>query len=83
MFFSASENIEDQNYQMDTFEIQFSYIPPIFCSEQTDDGSFLNTGFYFLKYNFDPIFTPLITNYKVQINYKMIFFIFFIIYVNA
>jgi hypothetical protein len=56
--FSASENIEDQNYQMDTFEIQFSYIPPIFCSEQTDDGSFLNTGFYFLEYNFDPVFTP-------------------------
>ncbi|MDC3051936.1 toll/interleukin-1 receptor domain-containing protein [Acidimicrobiaceae bacterium] len=56
--FSASENIEDQNYHMDTFEIQFSYIPPIFCTEQVDDGSFLNTGFYFLEYNFDPVFTP-------------------------
>lgn len=56
--FSSSENIEEQNYYMDTFEIQFSYIPPIFCSEQTDDGSFLQTGFYFLEYNFDPVFTP-------------------------
>ena len=52
------QNLEEQNYHMDTFEIQFSYVPPIFCSEQVDDGSFLNTGFYFLEYNFEPEFTP-------------------------
>jgi len=55
---SSSETLEDQNYHMDTFEIQFLYIPPIFCAEKIDDGSFLNTGFYFLEYNFDPVFTP-------------------------
>lgn len=55
---ASSETLEDQNYHMDTFEIQFLYIPPIFCEEQIDDGLFLNTGFYFLEYNFDPVFTP-------------------------
>jgi hypothetical protein len=58
ILFQESKTLEEQNTLMDTMEIQYTIIPQLFCPEKEDDGLFLNTAFYFMEYNFEPVFTP-------------------------
>ena len=55
---SDSTTEEDQNYQLDGFDISFRVSPYILCPNQIDDGSFLATALYALNYNFEPKFSP-------------------------
>ena len=55
---SDSTTEEDQNYQLDVFDISFRLSPYILCPNQINDASFLATALYALNYNFEPKFSP-------------------------